>query len=355
MSLEFKPDFVEIRERMLAFWQDGDVDRMPLWVTAPRREPIPGPPAPPVPDDPFQLWTDQEYRIAAAESGMRQTWYGGEAVPCIQTQLGPGSLAVHLGARPVFMPTTVWYEPCIEDLSTGPDLAYDPQERWWVWTLEFVRKLRKRAAGRYIIAFPDLIENADTLASLRGSQELLMEMVEAPQAVHRYQRQILELYFRYYDELATLMNLPVNGSVFCSFSVWGPGRVCKLQCDMSCMISPQMFREFVQPYLRAQCQRLDHTLYHLDGPGATQHLPALLEIEELGGIQWTPGAGAPGVHDECWWPMYRQVQEAGKRLFLFGVPHHQVLRLRKEFDWRRMILSTYCPTQEEAEELLKQL
>ena len=68
---------------------------------------------------------------------------------------------------------------------------------------------------------------------------------------------------------------------FCYFSLWGPGRVAKLQSDISIMMSPASFRQFVQPYIRQQCQWLDYSLYHLDGVGAIRHLDALLEIEEL--------------------------------------------------------------------------
>jgi 5-methyltetrahydrofolate--homocysteine methyltransferase len=139
--------------------------------------------------------------------------------------------------------------------------------------------------------------------------------------------------------------------VFCGFPGWAPGRVAKLQCDFSAMISPQMFRDFVAPYLRRQCQRLDHTFYHLDGPGATGHLSALLEIPELGGIQWTPGAGAPGVQDAVWWPMYHQIEKAGKRLFLLGMPPAAVPTIAAEFDSNLLLISTWAGTEEEARRL----
>lgn len=355
MSLEYKPDFAEARERMIAFWTGKPVDRPPVWITAPRRDPIPGPPAPPPATDVLQQWTDADYLLAAGDANVRATWFGGEAVPVFVHNLGPGSLAIHLGSEPIFWPGTVWYEPCLDDLSTGPDLEYLPNEKWWVWTRELVRRARQMAAGKYVVAFPDLIENLDTLASLRGSLELLEELVHAPQAVHRYQRQILELYFRYYDELATLMQVWDQGSVFVSFPGWGPGRVCKLQCDMSCMISPDMFRDFVQPYLWAQCERLDHCFYHLDGPEAIKHLPALLEIPRLHGIQWTPGAGNEPVEAERWWPMYRQIQEAGKSVFILGMPADLVPTLARKFEPRLTFLSTWTATQEEGEALLAAL
>ncbi len=353
--LQYKPDFPECAQRMTAFWRGEPLDRPPIWVTAPRRRPLSGPPAPPDPGDPVRRWTDARWRLLAADAAMRATFYGGEAVPAFVPQLGPGSLAIHLGSEPVFMPDTVWYEPCLQSLTGGPDLRHDEHEPWWVFTREMVLRARQMGEGKFVLAFPDLIENLDTLASLRGAQELLVDLIDAPEAVHRYQHHILELYFLYYDELAALMDIPAKGSLFVTFPGWGPGRVCKLQCDLSAMISPRMFREFVLPYLCAQCRRVDHAFYHLDGPDAICHLEALLEIPELHGIQWTPGAGTEPVESEVWWPLYRRTQEAGKSLFLLGIPAGLVPTFVRRFDHNLLFISTGCATQDEAEALLAAL
>jgi hypothetical protein len=85
------------------------------------------------------------------------------------------------------------------------------------------------------------------------------------------------------------------------------------------MISPKNFRRFVQPFLREQCQKLDYSMYHLDGVDATRHLNALLEIEELNAIQWTPGIGQPQGGNPCWFELYRRIRAAGKSLMPSGV------------------------------------
>ena len=113
--------------------------------------------------------------------------------------------------------------------------------------------------------------------------------------------------------IASTTEINENGEMaFCYFSIWGPGRVAKLQSDISIMMSPKSFRRFVQPYIREQCQRLDYSLYHLDGVGAMRHLDALLEIEELNAIQWTPGVGQPQGGDPCWFDLYKRIRAGGK-------------------------------------------
>ena len=151
MNLEYKPDFAEARERMIAFWNGEELDRPAIWITAARNEPIPGPAAPPAPADIVEWWTNQDYLLAAADAAMRGTWYGGEAIPCFVPQLGPGSLAIHLGSEPVFWPGTIWYEPCLDDLTTGPDLRFDPDEKWWVWSKEIARRGREMGRGKFVV------------------------------------------------------------------------------------------------------------------------------------------------------------------------------------------------------------
>ena len=45
-----------------------------------------------------------------------------------------------------------------------------------------------------------------------------------------------------------------------------------------------------------------------------RHLPALLEIEELDAIQWTPGVGEPQGGSPKWYDLYKQILAAGKSI-----------------------------------------
>ena len=65
-----------------------------------------------------------------------------------------------------------------------------------------------------------------------------------------------------------------------------------LQCDLSYMISPQMFGRFVLPELAASCRRLGNPAYHLDGPGEIPHVDMLLSIPELRAMQYVPTVSA---------------------------------------------------------------
>ena len=67
------------------------------------------------------------------------------------------------------------------------------------------------------------------------------------------------------------------------------------------------------PHLQEECRNLDWSIYHWDGPGQIPHLDLLLDIPELTGIQWVPGAGKPGTGSPKWFDLYRRIQARGKR------------------------------------------
>ena len=89
-----------------------------------------------------------------------------------------------------------------------------------------------------------------------------------------------------------------------------------ISCDFICMISDSMFRRVILPSLEREIAHMRHSLFHLDGPGALRHLDALLELDNLTGIQWVYGSGAGPAGR--WIDVYRRIQDAGKCLQVVG-------------------------------------
>jgi corrinoid protein of di/trimethylamine methyltransferase len=134
-----------------------------------------------------------------------------------------------------------------------------------------------------------------------------------PEVLEHQMQQINDIYFQVFDELYDIIR-EGDEMAFCYFSSWAPGKMSKLQSDISTMISVDDYRRFVQPFIREQCQKIDYTLYHLDGVGAMHHLDALLEIKELNAIQWTPGVGEPQGGSPKWYDLYKKILAGGKSI-----------------------------------------
>ena len=272
-----------------------------------------------------QRYTDATWRAEHAHHQIAHRCLTGDLVPLVSTDIGPGSLATFLGSEPELAEDTVWYQPCIEDPESHPPLAFDPDNRWWRIHEAVIRACVEQSQGRYYVGCPDLIENLDTLASLRGTQEVLLDLIERPEWVQGRLGEINQAFFAAYQRIYELIAHPDGSAAWGAFGLWAPGKMAKVQCDISAMLSPRMFSRFVAPWLAEQCQWLDYSVFHLDGADCIPHLDHLLAIESLDAIEWTPNPGVPRGDDPHWFPMYRRILDAGKSVQMVSVSQHQVV------------------------------
>ncbi len=267
--------------------------------------------------DMFEKYQDPEKMVARYRHFCGNHSFLAESFPNINADFGPGSMAGYLGSEIRFRDDTVWFEHCVEDWDTHPALAYDPENAWWKRHLQTVSGIRSLAGEDFYIGMPDIMENLDVLASLRGSQEIIYDLVDDEDGIKRRIAQVDDLYFAYYDRFfEQIKNESDGGSCYTVFQIWGPGRIAKLQCDFSAMLSPQSFRDFVQGSLRKQAQKLDTVLYHLDGADCIRHMDALMEIEEIDALQFTSGDFGPDGTLEDWYVIYDKARAAGKSLWV---------------------------------------
>ncbi|MBQ7717219.1 MAG: homocysteine S-methyltransferase family protein, partial [Prevotella sp.] len=267
-------------------------------------------PAPHPPKDLNQKWFDPEWRAEYLDWYVAHSCLKADMLPVANTQLGPGSLAAILGGVFEGGEDTIWIHP---DPNYSDQLTFNREHPNWLLHKQLLQACKKKAQGHYYVGMPDLMEGLDVLAAIKGTDKVLLDTVMQPEVLEEQMRFINKVYFEVFDELYDIIR-EGDEMAFCYFSSWAPGKMTKLQSDISTMISVEDYRRFVQPFIREQCQKIDYTLYHLDGVGAIHHLPALLEIEELNAVQWTPGVGQPQGGDPKWYDLYRQILDAGKSI-----------------------------------------
>ena len=263
---------------------------------------------PPPPIDLHQKWFDPEWRAKYLDWYVSHSSLKADILPVANTQLGPGSLAAILGGVFEGGEDTIWIHPHPQ---FDPTIPFDPNHPNYLLHKQLLHCCKQRSRGHYYVGMPDLMEGLDVLAALKGTDQVLIDTVMCPETVECQMQRINDIYFTVFDELYDIIR-EGDEMAFCYFSCWAPGKMTKLQCDISTMISEDDYRRFVQPFIREQCQRIDYTLYHLDGVGAIRHLPTLLEISELNAIQWTPGVGEPQGGSSKWYDLYRRILDGGK-------------------------------------------
>ena len=257
-----------------------------------------------------QRWFDPEWRAEYLDWYVAHSSLMADMLPVANTQLGPGSLAAILGGVFEGGEDTIWIHP---NPNYSDNIQFDPQHPNWLLHKALLKACKQKAQGHYYVGMPDLMEGLDVLAAIKGTDKVLLDTVMQPEVLEHQMQQINDIYFRVFDELYDIIR-EGDEMAFCYFSSWAPGKMSKLQSDISTMISQDDYRRFVQPFIREQCQKIDYTLYHLDGVGAMHHLDALLEIKELNAIQWTPGVGEPQGGSPKWYDLYKKILAGGKSI-----------------------------------------
>ena len=240
----------------------------------------------------------------------------GESFPNLNIDFGPGSLAAYLGSDIGFKEDTVWFKKCLDSWDSVPKLQFDPENKWFKKHLQLAKDCRELAGKDFYVDMPDLMENIDVLASLRGAQDVLMDLLDEPEKVGERIKEVTDCYYDYYNRFYDVIKDEEGGNAYTVFQIWGPGRTVKLQCDFSAMMAPDDFRTYIQPSLKAQSEKADHVLYHLDGPAAIKHMDALMEIDGIDALQWTSGDAGPDGTLPDWDVIYDKAIAAGKSIWV---------------------------------------
>lgn len=108
---------------------------------------------------------------------------------------GTVTLSTFLGSEPGFSDTTIWYNPCITDTNQNVPLTFSTEQKWRKIQEKIIKETVKQSQGNYLVGCPALTPGVDTLAALRGTEELLIDMIERPDWVKEKLAEINEAYF----------------------------------------------------------------------------------------------------------------------------------------------------------------
>jgi 5-methyltetrahydrofolate--homocysteine methyltransferase len=250
----------------------------------------------------------------------------GDSWPRWWPNFGAGIVAGFLGAKVGVDENTVWFEPPTENRAADIHPKFDPNNFWWRWVKTITQRAVERWGKHVTVAHTDLGGNLDILASLRGTQNLLLDLYDCPEEIDRLAAEITRLWLQYYDALNDIIQTAGRGTTAWT-PMWCPGRYYMLQSDFCYMISPEMFERFVMPDLETICNHIDYGFYHLDGIGQIPHLDLLLSIENLRGVQWVPGDGQAPTWE--WLPLLKRIRDAGK-LCQIGTSTEGALKVTRE-------------------------
>ena len=348
--MRYKEDWEKSKKRFEALWNREIIDRCCISITAPR-DPAKIEPEilPDNPEDWLKYRTDGELILKKRLFEFENTYFGGESFPQIFLNLGAAGHAGFFKGAKYYIENTVWFFPSIEELQER-SLQFDENSMLYRKTIELAEYYTRESKGDFFVSMPDISGNADALAHLMGSENLMVDMIRNKVEVHRALGKIQDVWLKTSEEIFRITHKNNDGgSTIGWLSTWAPGRHGQMQSDMCVMISPPMFEEFIMPELKAQTQWMDRSTYHFDGMDQLKHLDQLLSLDRLDMIQWTAVAGQPSPLKFI--DAFRKIQAAGKCLLLWVNPE-DIKFLMEQLSSKGLYLISSASSQKEADSII---
>ena len=248
------------------------------------------------------------------EHELSQEAYAGAGYPCFSLNTGAGCVAGMITEYARYHNQTIWFElPEPWDYDRIIALQQDHMTGLAEVMFTAVSMTVDRLKDKAVISPLDLGGLADVLSSLRRTENILYDMYDYPEMIKESLWSLRAIWVNYHEKMTKILadankNMHSSWVKLLSDSVYYPS-----QCDVSAMISPDMFEELVIPTLSDEFSSYKQTLYHLDGSGQIPHLRLLCSNPSLRAIQWVP---EPGVShfDPRYFPLYKSIISYGRKI-----------------------------------------
>jgi len=231
-----------------------------------------------------------------------------QAVPWLDGMLG-ATLRILPGTVLGVERTLAW-----DDLA---DLRLDARAPWLGKYVAFIEALVRHSAGRYPVSHAPLIGPSDIAALLRGHTQSVLDLVESPDQARRLLRRCGGIFRQITEEARQHIPRYRGGYYDAQYQLWSPGPIVRLQEDASGVLSPRLYREFLQPVDREVAGRFRNAFIHLHTNSMFLY-DLYLEVEEIRCFQvnYEFRSGGPPIAGMV--PAFRKIQAAGRPLLVRG-------------------------------------
>ncbi len=317
MAIEHVANWEKRLARQDAFWQREILERPVVWISVPKKTPVVPWPKERTSASLRDWWMDGERLAELAVARSLHTEWLGDSLPTAWPNLGPEVFSAFFGQEMEYGEGTSWSIPILHDWKDVGKVRFDPDNAYYKNLKQMTATLLEAGRGTYYTGLSDFHPGGDCIAAWRDPQNFAIDMIEHAEEVKRLLEYVDEVYTRVYDDFHGWLRREGQ-----AITCW-PGFVSTKKWyvpsnDFSCMISKAMFDEMFLPGIAKECRSYEASIYHLDGPGALQHLDSLLAIPELNAIQWLYGAGRGRASD--WLHVYKKIQAAGKGMQIWAQP-----------------------------------
>ncbi len=348
--MKYKENWEETKTRYRDWWNHENRDRCLLSIKT-RKANASCIPPPPEPASIRERWYDLDSISQRELYRMETLFFGAETLPIWSSGYsGLKALPTLLGCPVKLSMSTGWWDPILNDPDeiSRQNLSLNEDTEEYKLAMNSLRRGVQESRGKSLVSVGALGGSGDTLAGLRGTEQLLMDCIERPHQVRETEEFLMDIWIDFYDRCYEIIRKTDEGS--CGwFPLWAPGKFYAVQNDFSFNVGPDMFRDIFLPVIKRQIEFLDYAVYHVDGVNSFVHVDALCELPGLQALQILPGAGKPSpLH---YLDILKKVQKAGKNLHI-SISANELEIALSELSSRGLFISTVASSETEARELI---
>jgi hypothetical protein len=255
-------------------------------------------------------------------------------------------LEAMLGCRIRIGSESVWAEEGGFDYADIGRIDFSDANPWRQKYLEFVRLLREHFGARVPVGIPILRGPADMVAALRGSEQMVYDLYDAPEAFGRLAGACSDFAVRLMHAQHDLTGPFAGGYLIEQLGLWAPDRIARLQEDASALFSPELYVRFLQPHDRRMGEAFPRSAIHLHS-SSLHLLEEILDVGALGCIQINKDVGNVTIAEML--GSFRKVQAGGRCLLIRGkLTPEDVALLRDTLSPDGLYLQIVAETAEES-------
>jgi len=240
-------------------------------------------------------------------------------------------------------------KPWLKDLREVDTIQLDPKNPWFQKYLEFTEKLVALSHGRFPVGMPIMRGPSDMVGALMGQTEMVYALTDEPKRMKQFFLKVTDIFLQVQEAQTNRIPPFFGGSALGFYHVWCPGLSIWYQDDLSALLSPGMFREFLAPTSRKICEGFPYTAVHLH-PASFFMLDEILSNNALKAVEVNKDVGGPTVEEML--PELKKILDK-KSLILWGdLSLQDLVCVRKNLPLRGLFFHIITPSMEKANELL---
>ncbi|HZK53756.1 MAG TPA: hypothetical protein VFC84_06150 [Desulfosporosinus sp.] len=343
--MKYKPQIETVLKRYKAFWQKDIYGRPPIRI----RFPVPGEGeeewtvACQRPETYFAYWENIFSQRAELED---------DDVPSATVDLGPAFMAGVMGCPVQFGNGTSWSEHTMHDWDKLEELDKIPLDDCnpWVQRMkDLILYFNEKSKGKCAVGVSMLTGPGDIMTALRGPTQVCMDFYVYPEESKRLAEICTKAWIGVSQYQMNLIT-PLEGGFCDNYNIWTPGKSQYFAEDISTLVSPETYEEFLFPYDCQIADRLEVPWMHVHSAEA-RLTPEFVKIPGLRAIQIVnDGVAGPTLKEIV--PLLKKIQEK-HCLLLRKYTMEELEQVLPELSPKGLYIDTQCNSLDESKVILK--